>query len=41
MSAREGLISIDEGSILCAYSIINGGHDVLIGKTVLLVEIPV
>ena len=36
VSAREGLISIDEGSIICAYSIINGGHDVSIGKNCII-----
>lgn len=32
VSARDGTIQIGEDSILCAYTIINGGEDVLIGK---------
>jgi len=32
VSAREGTIEVGEGSIICAYAIINGGEDIKIGK---------
>jgi len=36
VSAREGTIKIGDNSVICAYSILNGGDDITIGKQCLL-----
>jgi acetyltransferase-like isoleucine patch superfamily enzyme len=36
VSAREGIIKIGSNSVVCAYSILNGGADIIIGKYCLI-----
>ena len=36
VSAKEGIIKIGENSAICAYSILNGGADIIIGKYCLI-----